>query len=217
MELLMKFVSFFKLFSVAALLGGCAIHKAEQEKHIAFLSAGAIPEKGITVRDVVLQGNLAGEAATGSGADIGMAALMLLNSGDFQKTAAKYDHLETWMPISEAKDENEAKLKMSKILENAIFKTFGLPYQAKIDEIEDEATIGAISRGRFIRVDGPGCENWSCKINATIPSETASTSDGTMLKYEHPIGQLCPCYVYAGLAGIGGFVKITKEYIRHLS
>ncbi|GAB6142493.1 hypothetical protein JCM14076_32230 [Methylosoma difficile] len=210
----MKLMALTKWCVLTIILGGCAIHQAEQEKRIAYLSAGVIPEKGMSAKDVLLRGNLAAEAAKGSGAGIGMAALMLLNSVDFQKTAAKHDHLETWMPVSEARDEYEAKLKMSKILENAIFKTFSPPYQAKVDEIEDEATIGVISRGRFIRIDGPGCENWSCKVNATIPSETASISDGTMLKYGHPIlGQNCPCYVYTGLAGIGGFVKITKEYV----
>ena len=211
----MRFVVFLKLGVVVILLGGCAIHKAEQEKNIAFLSAGVTAEKGLSTRDVVLRGNLAGEVANGSGTDIGMAALMLLNSGDFQVKATKQDHLEVWMPVSEASNEKQAKMKMSSILESAINKTFSSPYKTKIDEIEDIATTGAKSIGRFIRIDGPGCENWSCRVNATILSEiNVNSSYGDMFKYEHSIpGQHCPCYVYMGLAGIGGFVKITKEYV----
>ncbi len=204
----MRFVSFFKLCAVVALLGGCAIHQSEQEKHIAFLSASVTPEKGMTTRDVALRGNLAVEATKGSGADIGMAALMLLNSGSFQKTAAKHDHLEVWMPVSEASEENDAKLKMSKILVNSINKTFVHPYETKLDEatVEDD---------RFIRINGPSCENWSCIVNGSFPSKTARKWEGNMLKYDHQTlvaGNQCPCYVYEGLSGGFAFYKLIKDY-----
>ncbi|PPD50738.1 MAG: hypothetical protein CTY16_01070 [Methylobacter sp.] len=211
----MKVMAFLKWSALAVILSGCAVYQAEKQKHIALLSAGAIPDKGVSSKEWLRRGNLGIQAANGTGADMGMAALMLLNSGDFQKAAAKQDHLEAWMPLSEARDEQDAKLKMSRIVENAILRTFDAPYQAKVDEYEDEATMGAVSRYRFIRIDGPGCENWSCKAYAPVPSDTASISDGDMLKYDHQVsGKPCPCYVYEGLdGGIGGFVKVTKESV----
>jgi len=103
----MKVIAFLKLSALAVILSGCAVYKAEKQKHIALLSAGAIPEKGVSGKEWLRRGNLGAQAANRTGADMGMAALMLLNSVDFQKAAAKQDHLEAWMPLSEARDEQD--------------------------------------------------------------------------------------------------------------
>ncbi|PPD43831.1 MAG: hypothetical protein CTY16_12930 [Methylobacter sp.] len=150
---------------LTALLSGCAANQ-----QIAFLSSGVTPNQGISSKNLRRGANLGLQSAIGSGVDITMASALLLNSSDYQTTAAKYDHLEAWMPLSEAKDEHEAKLKMSAILEHAIHKTLAVGYKTRIGEYENEAVLGVVNRTRFIRIDGPDCENWSCAAYITIPS-----------------------------------------------
>lgn len=202
-----------KLMLLAISASSCAIYTAEQQKQVALISAGVSVNKGLSAKAAILRGNLALEASNASGVGIGVASMLLFNSLDYQKTAASYDHLEAWMPVSEAKDEHEAALLMSQVVENALRKTFTAPYQIKIDEYENIATIGVVDRFRMLRIIGPECENWSCRVLATLPSNTASINEGRMIKYDYPLlGKPCPCYVYAGLAGILGFEKITQEF-----
>lgn len=197
---------------LTGLLSGCAANQ-----QIAFLSSGVTSNQGISAKNLRSSANLGLQSAIGSGADIVIVSALLLNSSDYQTTVAKYDHLEVWMPLSEAKDKHQAKLKMSAILENAIHKTLAVGYKSRIDEYENEAVLGAVNRTRFIRIDGPDCENWSCAAYTTIPSETASQWQGNMIKYAYQAviaGKQCPCYVYDGLQGGVRFVKILKEHDR---
>jgi hypothetical protein len=79
------------------------------------------------------------------------------------------------MPVSEAVDETDAKLKMSDLMENAIRKAFLPHYQTKSFEYENVSTLGVRDRHRDILVEGPDCENWSCIAIAPIPTETHSS------------------------------------------
>ncbi|TAL51169.1 MAG: hypothetical protein EPN89_03960 [Methylovulum sp.] len=190
---------------------GCAIHQLP----IAALSIGYRPSSGISPKKAWRTANLALESAVGTGTGIGVASALLLDSGNFQDTAAKFSHIEAWMPVSEAKNENEAALKMSKILENAVHKTFTPNYHTKMDEVENESAVGIKEITRFIRIDGPGCEPWSCMAMGAFPSETAMKWRGKMIRYEHQFTHDnidCPCYVYSGLDGGIGFTKILDEY-----
>lgn len=106
----------FVAVSIASALTACAIHHPP----VALMSVGVKPADGITLQTAIRGTNLGLAAARGTGLDVGVASAMLLSSNngrDFQNFIAKFDHLEVWMPISEAKDEEEAKFKMSKILE----------------------------------------------------------------------------------------------------
>ena len=192
------------LLGLAALaavgLAGCA----SMNRNIALMSAGAVAEAGVTAKQA-RRGALLGMEAAGPASGMGVAGALLLASGDFQATAAKHDHLEVWMPLAEAKDTEGAKLKMSAILLEAAVKTlaeFGL--KARADGYTNQSTIGVVDRTRFLRVDGPGCENESCVAFSSFPTATASTWEGGMVEYNHAAvvaGQPCPCYVYDGLKG----------------
>jgi hypothetical protein len=199
--------------ALAALaLAGCA----SMDRNIALMSAGAAsPDGGITAKQARRAVMLGTEAVAGSATGMGVAGGLLLASGGFQATAAKYDHLEVWMPLAEAKDTEGAKLKMSAILFDAAVRTlaeFGL--KARADEYTNQSTIGVVERTRFLRVDGPGCENESCVAFSSFPTATASTWEGAMVEYNHDAvvaGQQCPCYVYDGLKGNVIFGKVSGE------
>ncbi len=148
-----------------------------------------------------------------SGVGIGIMSLKLIASTEkFQDVARRFSHFEAWMPIMSAEDEDDAQVKMGAIMETAILKAFQPQYQTKIFEYDDTATIGAVSRFRLIRVDGPGCENWSCIASGPIPTSSAYQWVGKMAKIDVsgiPGGN--EHYAYRGLNGIG-LSKIKREY-----
>lgn len=197
---------------LAMMTTGCAVH----QPNIAMLSSGLSVPDDVTVKQGLRAANLGLQAATGTGLGLGVAAGQLLNTGDYQKTAAKFNHLEVWMPVSEAKRPDEAKFKMSKLLEEAVRNTILAPYQSKLYEYENIAVFGAVDKHRGIRIDGPGCEAWSCIAYVSIPTPTSVTGKkGDMVKYDHPVSKghiQCPCWVYDEMGGGIAFAKITKEF-----
>lgn len=147
-----------------------------------------------------------------SGVGIGIISLQLIASTKkFQDLARRSNHFEAWMPITFAKDEDDAQVKMGSIMETAILKAFQPPYQTKIFEYDDVATVGVVSRFRMIRVDGPGCENWSCIASGPIPTSSAYQWVGEMVKIDAPGFSGRECYAYRGLHGIG-LSRIKREY-----
>jgi len=119
-----------------------------------------------------------------------------------------------WMPASMAKDEEEAKLKMSKILEDAAIKALPEGYTTKEFVWEDQATLGSLSPQRIIKVDGPMCANWSCYIWGDIPSDTHSNWKGKMeesIAPEYVSNTEIKAFRYARRGQIG-FNSIVKEY-----
>lgn len=201
------------LFVLVTVLYGCA---GINKQNIALMSAGVTAEDGVSAKQVRRAGLLGISAAKGSGLGMGVAAGLLLASSDFQAMAAKDSHLEVWMPLSEAKDEEDAKFKMSEILLNATVKALGeMGFKARVDEYSDKSTMGAIETVRILRIDGPGCEKESCLAQGSFPSITASTWVGNLLKYEQQTmiaGKQCPCYAYKELQGGVVLSKVLREY-----
>lgn len=147
-----------------------------------------------------------------SGVGIGIMVAKFLTRENFQDVARKYNHLEVWMPSAEAQDEEGAKLIMSALIDAAIQKALAPDYHARIEEFEDQSTIGIISRFRHYRVDGPLCQNWSCIIWAPIPTATAHQWTGKMTKISEPkVPFFDGRYAYTGVQNIS-FAKITSEH-----
>jgi hypothetical protein len=200
------------LLVLVSVLYGCA---GINKQNMALMSAGMTAEDGVSAKQVRKTGLLGLSAAKGNGLGMGVATGLLLASGDFQENAAKYSHLEVWMPLSEAKDDEEAKFKMSDSLLNATIKALGeMGFKARVDEYSDKSTMGAIETVRILRIDGPGCEKESCLAQGSFPSATASTWVGDMVKYDHQTiaGKQCPCYAYFELDGYVVLSKVLREY-----
>lgn len=200
----------------AVVLSGCAAPM----KNVAYISLGAAKNPGKISDSTGFRSTQLGLAVVStstpggipSGVGIGIAAARLLASENFQTLARKHNHVEVWMPVSEAINESEAQLKMSSLMENAIRKSFQPPYQTKIIEFDNSSTVGVVDRFRKILVDGPLCENWSCIVEASIPTSSANQWCGKMIKIDEPgIPGGDEHYAYSGLEGIV-FAKITKEY-----
>lgn len=130
--------------------------------------------------------NVAGSpVSNGTGIGIHAANLLLRSQpAAFTKLSIDNDHLEAWMPLSMASDEKDAQLTMSEILLTAIQKTLSPMYAQRVEEYDDVSTLGIKSRHRVMRVDGPSCEAWSCVILAPIPTESALSWKGKMVKLE---------------------------------
>lgn len=196
-------------------LSGCAAPM----KNVAYISLGAAKNPGkisdsIGFRSAQLGLAVASTPTPGpvpSGVGIGVAAARLLASGDFQELAKKNNHFEVWMPASEAVSDDDAKLKMGTLMENAIRKAFLPPYQSKTIEYDKTSTLGIVDRHRKILIDGPSCENWSCIVDGPIPTASAYQWIGKMVKIDEPgIPGGIEHYAYAGLYGVS-FGKIIKE------
>jgi len=147
-----------------------------------------------------------------NGVGVGIYAAKILTSGSYSDLAKNSSHLEAWMPANDASDEEDATLKMSAIMEAAVRKAFLPPYEAKIFEFENEAVFGAVDQHRYLRVNGPGCENWSCLASPPIPSQPGWIGQMTKTECVEDAASKTthPCYAYNGLFGIG-FGKITEE------
>jgi hypothetical protein len=204
---------------ISVLLTGCASVK---EGQVARLSMGIPQNPGKATDSTAFRASYLAVEAMGrqvpgtlpNGVGIGIAAAKLLTAGSFQDLAKNFPHLEVWMPEREARDEKEATLKMSAIVEKALRDAFPPGFKTKIFEYENVATIRVRDRNRFIRVDGPGCENWSCIAGGPIPDKNTTLS-GEMIKTEC-VEDLAsqtshPCYAYTRIQGIG-FTKIVKEW-----
>lgn len=153
--------------------------------------------------------------AISHGAGIGVATAILLGSSGSKSSkniADNSNYLVVAMPLNEASSEIDAQLKMGGKLENAITKALGTGYQTRLEEYEDYYAFGQTLRPRWLRVNGPLCENWSCQILAPIPTANALQWEGGMTSKKIASGQ--EAYVYKkGLEQETiGLVKITKEY-----
>lgn len=142
-------------------------------------------------------------------ADIGIASAALLLGGGGSKASANYQNFVfVNMPSSMAIDEEDAQVKVGSIVEKGIKDTLQPEYRLKVEEYDDHYAFGKTLRPRWLRVDGPLCENWSCQIIAPIPTKTAFQWEGKMdlfkdvWRYDYLLGQSI------------AFVKITKEFAK---
>ncbi|NOU15803.1 MAG: hypothetical protein HOO92_17870 [Methylococcaceae bacterium] len=108
--------------------------------------------------------SISGALPSGAGVGVAVAGL-LLSSGSSRPLnyADNSNYLTIGMPISEATDEDDAQIKMGALVEYAIIKALGHDYQSKIIEYDDHYAFGRTYRPRWILVNGPLCENWSCQ------------------------------------------------------
>jgi len=118
-------------------------------------------------------------------------------------------HLEVMMPLTEARDDEDAALKMSAIVETAIRDAFSPPFRTKIFEYENVAFFGERDHHRVILVDGLGCENWSCLAGGPITTKAKLVKTRCHdFKGQRQDQSIFPCFAYSGFHGIG-FSKIT--------
>lgn len=147
------------------------------------------------------------------GAEIGLAAASLLLKSGTPKHLNIPDnsnYLKIGMPATEANDEIDAQIKMGTLVEKAIIDALHPIYETRIEEYEDHHGIGGTLRPRWIRINGPSCEQWSCQIHAPIPTATALQWEGKIQKFTTNNKTF---YAYPVLSEETiGFVKITKEY-----
>lgn len=145
------------------------------------------------------------------GVDVGIAAAGMLLGGASNKERISSDnanYLVVAMPITYAKDEKDAQLKMGDLVEKAIIQALSPAYRTKIEEYDDHYAFGRKLRPRWIRVDGPRCKNWSCQVIGPIPTNNALQWEGEMIK-----SKANDIYQYKNhLQETIGFVKIIKEY-----
>lgn len=143
------------------------------------------------------------------GAGVGIATALLLGSGKSKPLVSSNNgnYLVAAMPITEANNEEEAQIKMGSLVEKAIIQSLQPLYHVKIEEYDDSFLFGRTLRPRWIRVDGPYCENWSCQISGPIPTANALQWEGEMTKHS------LHAYTYRSPSNQTiGFVKISREY-----
>lgn len=148
-------------------------------------------------------------------ADIGIAAALFLGSVGSAKPkniADNANYLAVAMPLTEGSNERDAQLKMSQHVEKAVTQALGMDYQTRIEEYDDHYAFNRTLRPRWIRVNGPLCENWSCQILAPVPTATALQWEGRMTVKKVVTGQEAYVYEKPFEEQSIGLVKITNEY-----
>lgn len=152
------------------------------------------------------------------GAGVGIATALLLGSGKSKplNTVGIANYLTMLMPVSEAENEGAAQLKMGSLVENAIIKSIRPLYKTRVEEYDDTYWFGRVLRPRWIRVDGPFCENWSCQITGPIPTANSMQWEGEAERIKGPLdGNYYYRYSLHSSSNSHqtiGFVKITNEY-----
>lgn len=122
-----------------------------------------------------------------------------------------------WMPESLASDPQDARLKMTAIIEEAVVNALPEGYRVKPYEWVDKAVIGRESSQRVLRVDGPLCEQWSCVMKGSLASHERPeiSFSGRMAKVKTPqfvqTGEEWS-YRYRGVGGDVYLERITEEY-----
>lgn len=140
------------------------------------------------------------------GAGVGIAATALLLGSGSSNKPINDNFIVASMPLYMASDEQDSKIKLGSIVERHITLALHPDYQARIEEYEDSYAFGRTLRPRWLRVDGPLCENWSCQVIAPIPTANALQWQGDMVQkngswhYKHPLEQSI------------AFIKIANEY-----
>jgi len=148
-----------------------------------------------------------GSLPHGAGVGIAAAQLLLADPAKPEVSSNNGNYFVATMPLSEAANEEEAQIKMGSLVEKAIIQSLHPFYHTKIEEYDDHYLFGRVMRPRWIRVDGPLCENWSCQVSGPIPTAKAMQWEGEMINHLHH------SYVYRQpTKQTLGFVKITKEY-----
>jgi hypothetical protein len=173
-------------------------------------SSGMLSTKSVRAGDIALNAvsrPIPGALPTGAG--IGISTALFLFSPNHKpiplQTAENANFLIPHMPKSEAVDENEAEYKMGLLIEKAVAQALGPTYQTK-DEISND-------NSRWLRVNGPLCENWSCQIVAPILQNKPTDHINTTTQEFHWNGKEVYGYSHFLLQNRSvGFVKITKEY-----
>jgi hypothetical protein len=230
---LMKNNIFPTIFFAAFLLAGCGSPGARTYAQNPFNPDAKIPRTSTQATGVQKTGKVSDSAAFRAGelslaaasrpipgaisygAGVGVAAALLLGSGgsiSAKNIADNSNFLVVAMPLNEASSERDAQLKMGSQLESAITKSLGSNYKTKIEEYDDHYAFGQTLRPRWIRVDGPLCENWSCQINAPIPTATSLQWEGRIEQKKVVTGQEAYVYEKPFNQQSVGLVKITKEY-----
>ncbi|MBF6650664.1 hypothetical protein [Methylobacter sp. BlB1] len=146
------------------------------------------------------------------GAEVGIAAAALLLGGPSGSGIVpdNDNYLLIGMPLTYATDEADAQLKMGALMEKAIIQSLSPEYQTKIEEYDDHHSFSKVLRPRWIRVNGPLCENWSCQVTAPIPTQSAGQWEGEIVKTTNNGREI---YWYQNIFREKiGFVKITKEF-----
>jgi hypothetical protein len=148
------------------------------------------------------------------GAEIGIASVLLLGSGRSKPLVMAHhaNYLTIDMPVSEAENEKSAQLKMGVLVENAIIKSLQPIYQTRIEEYDDTYMFGRVLRPRWIRVNGPYCENWSCQVHGPIPTANALQWEGEIERIKEPRDGNYYYRYSSILKQTIALVKITKEY-----
>lgn len=206
------------LSMVVLIFTGCARHQS-----FAHLSLGIETKYTDKVSDsstfkatglAITAGSRAISGALPKNAGIGISAILLLSSmrANINTVAGKNDHLEVWMPLNIARDEEDAQIKMGEILEKAIRNAFVVPYKTQVVETWRFSLFGKYTN-RDILVDGPQCEHWSCIVKAPLPTKTAELWDGKMLKIHEPLlfGENNPERYAYKMYGYINFGKIVAE------
>ncbi|MBS3953558.1 MAG: hypothetical protein KGZ88_11465 [Methylomicrobium sp.] len=167
-------------------------------------SSGARTSKAIDLALSASSRPIPGAIPHGAGVGIAAAAFLLGSEGTNKPFNGNF--LLGSMPITMANSEQEAKIKLGSIIEKAITLALQPEYQVKIEEYDDTYAFGPTLRPRWLRVDGPLCENWACQIIAPIPTANALQWEGDVhvknggWQYKHPVEQSI------------AFLKIVNEY-----
>lgn len=197
-----------------AIVTGCTVHKPYAKNP--FNLYGRLPADSVsassddrTPKAVDLALSASSRPIPGAiphGAGVGIAAAAFLLSSDGTNKPINGNYIAATLPITMANSEEEAEIKLGSIIEKAITLALQPDYQFKIEEYDDTYLFGRTLRPRWLRVDGPLCENWSCQIIAPIPTANALQWAGDVHRY-NGVWQ----YKYAIEQSIG-FVKIVNEY-----
>lgn len=143
------------------------------------------------------------------GADIGISSALFLLSGGHKipSEPINKNYVFVDMPLSMASDEEEAKIKLGSIVEKCIMLALPPDYQVKIEEYDDSYAFGRTLRPRWLRVNGPHCENWSCQIIAPIPTANALQWEGDVVRKNEN-------WRYKNLPFVQSItlIKISREY-----
>lgn len=214
----------FAIFLFACLVSGCSIFKPYAQNPFnpdARIKPSSTTESaGGGGRSLASRAtNLGLEAASRPipgalphGAGVGIAAAALLLGGPSSPSIIpdNDNYLVIAMPLNYATDEDDAQLKMGALMEKAIVQALSPTYQTEIVEYDDHHSFGKVLRPRWIRVDGPLCENWSCQISGPVPTKNAAQWEGEIVKTTNSGREI---YRYKNIFREKiRFVKIIKEY-----
>jgi len=120
-----------------------------------------------------------------------------------------------WMPSQHNANQLEAQVKLSSMIEQAVADALSPQFRVEPFEWTDTANFGGKSSYRILRVEGPGCEEWSCVVRGTLSSVSApeSTSRARVVETDSPpfVAGDGPTYSYKQ-SGYVELDKIVREF-----